>query len=165
MRKKKFHLPRQDGCHVTVMTGKRFRSIMLEVLRNNNAIRSSEFKRLLQYTVWWVNQSRQTSNSLAKAGQKIEKHSFIQMIIRNTPIILLWLCSLYHVRPILKLLSKLVNIFAVMFLTFEKIYSQTSNIRRICRRCSNYIYILDSSPDFNGFGRNNCNTRRETFKF
>ena len=28
-----------------------------------------------------------------------------------------------------------------------------------CRRCSNYIFILDLTPGFNGLGKGNCKTR------
>ena len=31
--------------------------------------------------------------------------------------------------------------------------------------CSNYIFILDLTQCFNGLGKDNCKTRRETFKF
>ena len=64
-----------------------------------------------------------------------------------------------------------------MHLHYIYIYRQISNISRTlvgnkilrgsrsiaCRRCSNYMYIfiLDSTPDFNGLG--NCKTRRITF--
>ena len=34
-----------------------------------------------------------------------------------------------------------------------------------CRRCSNYIFILDLTPDFNGLGKDNCKMRRKTLKF
>ena len=34
-----------------------------------------------------------------------------------------------------------------------------------CRRCSNYIFILDLTPGFIGLGKDNCKTRWETFKF
>ena len=34
-----------------------------------------------------------------------------------------------------------------------------------CRRCSNYIFTLDLKPGFNGLGKNNCKTIRETLKF
>ena len=34
-----------------------------------------------------------------------------------------------------------------------------------CRRCSNYIIILDLTPGFNGLGKDNCKTRRESLKF
>ena len=34
-----------------------------------------------------------------------------------------------------------------------------------CRRCSDYIFILELTPDFNGFGKDNCKMRQETFKF
>ena len=34
-----------------------------------------------------------------------------------------------------------------------------------CRRCSNYIFILDLTPVFNGLSRENGKTRRESFKF
>ena len=34
-----------------------------------------------------------------------------------------------------------------------------------CRRCSNYIFILDLTLGFNGLGKNNCKTRRETCQF
>ena len=62
------------------------------------------------------------------------------------------------------------------------LYRETSNISRnlscqwtclslrcswsiACRHCSNYIFILDLTPDFNGLGKNNCKTRRGTFRF
>ena len=35
----------------------------------------------------------------------------------------------------------------------------------VCRRCSNYIFIIDLTPDFNGLGKDNCKTRRESFNF
>ena len=31
--------------------------------------------------------------------------------------------------------------------------------------CSNYIFILNWTPGFSGFGKDNCKTRRETFMF
>ena len=34
-----------------------------------------------------------------------------------------------------------------------------------CRRCSNYIFILDLTPAFNGLGKDNDKMRQETFKF
>ena len=34
-----------------------------------------------------------------------------------------------------------------------------------CRCCSNYIFILDLTPGFNGLGKGNCKTRRETLTF
>ena len=58
------------------------------------------------------------------------------------------------------------------------IYRQTSNIRRtlvgnklvghsdvVGAACSNYIFILDLTPGFNGLGKKHCKTRRESFKF
>ena len=65
----------------------------------------------------------------------------------------------------------------------DRVYRQTSNIRRTlssgkyncsslrcswsiaCRRCSNYIFTLDLTPGFNLLHKDNCKTRRETFKF
>ena len=53
-------------------------------------------------------------------------------------------------------------------------YRKVSNIRRTslrcswsiaCRRYSNYIFILNLTPGFNGSGTGNCKTRRETFMF
>ena len=34
-----------------------------------------------------------------------------------------------------------------------------------CRRCSNYIFMLDLTPDFNVLEKDNCKTRWESFKF
>ena len=34
-----------------------------------------------------------------------------------------------------------------------------------CLCYSNYIIILDLTPGFNGLGKDNCKTRRETFRF
>ena len=34
-----------------------------------------------------------------------------------------------------------------------------------CRHCSNYIFILDLTPGFNGLNRDNSKMRRESFKF
>ena len=57
------------------------------------------------------------------------------------------------------------------------IYHQTSNISRtgwaitfLMTYCSwsitcRYIFILDLAPGFNGLGKDNCKTRRETFSF
>ena len=60
-------------------------------------------------------------------------------------------------------------------------YRQVSNIRHFsrwlncwslrcswsidCRRCSNYIFILNLTPGFNGLGKDNCKVGREAFKF
>ena len=59
-------------------------------------------------------------------------------------------------------------------------YPQTSNITCGCIRhtlvglrvasiesgcCSNYIFMLALTPGFNELGKENCKTRRETFKF
>ena len=35
----------------------------------------------------------------------------------------------------------------------------------VCRRCSNYIFIIDLTLYFSGLGKDNCKTRRESFKF
>ena len=43
-------------------------------------------------------------------------------------------------------------------------WRQISNISA-CRRCSNYIFILDLTPGTKGLGKDNCKTRREVFKF
>ena len=34
-----------------------------------------------------------------------------------------------------------------------------------CRHCSNYIFILNLTPGFNGLDKDNCKTRQETFSF
>ena len=34
-----------------------------------------------------------------------------------------------------------------------------------CQCCSNYIFILNLLPGFNGLGKDNCKMRQETFKF
>ena len=34
-----------------------------------------------------------------------------------------------------------------------------------CRHCSNYIFILDLTPGFNGLGKAKCKTRREALMF
>ena len=62
---------------------------------------------------------------------------------------------------------------------YKLTHRQTSNISLIrqyncwslrcnwsiaCRRCSNYIIILDWSPGFNGLRKDNCKARRESFK-
>ena len=61
-------------------------------------------------------------------------------------------------------------------------YRQVSNIRRTllailhcwslrcswsiaCRRCSNYIFILNLTPGFNRLGKDNYKIRREAYKF
>ena len=34
-----------------------------------------------------------------------------------------------------------------------------------CPRCSKFIFMLDSTPDFNGSGKDNCKMSQESFKF
>ena len=65
------------------------------------------------------------------------------------------------------------------FYALVGIYHQSSNVSRTlskncwslrcswsiaCRRCSNYFFILDLIHGFDGFGKDNCKTRRDTFK-
>ena len=70
-----------------------------------------------------------------------------------------------------------MHMFVGAILSFFS-YRKTSNIRRalvcnkrvdhsdvVCRRCSNYIFILDLTPGFDGLGKDNCKTRREQIKF
>ena len=57
------------------------------------------------------------------------------------------------------------------------VYRQVSNIRQLncwsprcswsiaCRRCSNYIFILNLTPGCNGLGKDNYKMRQEAFKF
>ena len=35
----------------------------------------------------------------------------------------------------------------------------------VCRRCSNYIFVLNLTPGFNGLGKDNYKMRWEAFKF
>ena len=58
----------------------------------------------------------------------------------------------WNVSPIPSSMSYLVSFMGIL----EKID---------CRRCSNYIFILNLTPGFNGLGKDNCKTRRETFVF
>ena len=44
-------------------------------------------------------------------------------------------------------------------------YRQVSNIMRRCRRCFNYIFILDLTPGFKGLDKDDRKTRGESFKF
>ena len=54
----------------------------------------------------------------------------------------------------------------------EMSYRQISNISHTsvgnaivyCRRCFKYTFILDLTPGLNGSDKNNCESRRETFK-
>ena len=90
---------------------------------------------------------------------------------------------LFHLRVSTFQENKLSNI---NFLTIwnlvlsRQIYRHASNIIRIVvgnkivdhadvvgayRRCSNYVFILNLTPGFNGLGKDNCTTRRETLKF
>ena len=38
-------------------------------------------------------------------------------------------------------------------------------IAHISRRCSNYIFILDLTPGFNGLSKDNCKTKRKKIQF
>ena len=35
----------------------------------------------------------------------------------------------------------------------------------VCRHCSNYIFILNLTPGFNGMGKDNYKMRQEAFNF
>ena len=53
----------------------------------------------------------------------------------------------------------------IMTLSMPLISSAFSMPIYACRRCSIYIFILDLTPSFNGLGKDNCKTRRETLRF
>ena len=55
--------------------------------------------------------------------------------------------------------------FSITFDDFSKFLSLTCSWSIACQRCSNYIFILDLTPGFNGLGKDNCKTRWETFQF
>ena len=45
---------------------------------------------------------------------------------------------------------------------------QVSRVSLVClekKRCSNYIFILNLTPGFNGLGKDKYKLRREAFKF
>ena len=44
-------------------------------------------------------------------------------------------------------------------------YHMSSSHTTACRRCSNYIFILDLTPGFKGLGKDDFKTRWESFKF
>ena len=51
------------------------------------------------------------------------------------------------------------------FLAINVLITQMYSWSIACRRCSKYIFILDSRPGFNRLDKDNCNARRETFRF
>ena len=85
-------------------------------------------------------------------------------------------------QPVLMKICWKSRLMSAKIFAAKRHYCQTSNIRRIlvwqwncwslrciwsiaCRRCSNYIFTLDLTPGFSGLGRDNCKTRRKSFKF
>ena len=84
--------------------------------------------------------------------------------------------------PFVRILKKTDRIITALHYSREKMHRQVSNIRCTlsgqlncwslrcswsiaCRRCSNYIFILDLIPGINILGKDNCKTRQETLKF
>ena len=57
--------------------------------------------------------------------------------------------------------SNIIGILEAIKLLITLMYCSWSSVDRLC---SNYIFILDLTPDFNRLGKDNCKTRRETFK-
>ena len=47
----------------------------------------------------------------------------------------------------------------------QRKYQSSPSLAFVRSSCSNYIFILDLTPGSNGLGRDNCKTRRESFKF
>ena len=61
-------------------------------------------------------------------------------------------------------LSKLSNLWYKLHLRQNYCWSLRCSWSIASWHCSNYIFILDLTPGFNGLGKDNCKTRRETFK-
>ena len=62
--------------------------------------------------------------------------------------------------------SLLSNLWYKLHLSRQwKYWSLRCNQSIACQQCPNYIFILDLTPGFNRLGKDNCKTRRETFKF
>ena len=66
---------------------------------------------------------------------------------------------------LLKKLQSLVNIWLIG--PWEKWYRKTSNISccLVCNKIVDHSDVVDLIPGFNGLGKGNCKTRRETFMF
>ena len=47
----------------------------------------------------------------------------------------------------------------------NKIVDHSDVVGATCRYCSNYIFILNLTPGFNGLGKDDCKTRGETLSF
>ena len=63
------------------------------------------------------------------------------------------------------MLSKSWDYITYFVQIFKACIIEDSERVSACRRCSNYIFILDLTPGFDGLGKGNCMMRRESFKF
>ena len=50
-------------------------------------------------------------------------------------------------------------LFEIVYTLKPLIEDTFVGIKIACRHCSNYIFILDLTSGFNGFGKDNCKTR------
>ena len=77
--------------------------------------------------------------------------------------------SPYLVRPSLLLRRPPEDLYSIIYPSETHVKHKSREISIcpivLCRRCSNYISILDLTSGFNWLGKNNCKTRRETLKF
>ena len=102
-----------------------------------------------------------------------------------------WVCSVHNMTIFINNVAKIYyhsnvllpreHVAQLPLPWLSTYYHQISNIRHlrvqlncwplrcswsiVCRRCSNYIFILDLTPGFNALGKDNCKTRQETFEF
>ena len=60
-------------------------------------------------------------------------------------------------------IDKLLCMISIGILNNIKEFEGPSKL--VCPRCSNCIFILDLVPGLNGLGKDNCKSRRESFKF
>ena len=76
-----------------------------------------------------------------------------------------WNCSNIDLNPILWYVQISSNLYYKFHLGRQwNCWSARRSWSIACRRCSNYIFILDSTPGFNVLGRGNCKTKQDTFE-
>ena len=149
----------------------RYMSVMASQITGNHSVYSTVYWGLQQSKCQkssevWADSSRK-GQLLQKVRHVFFRHWIPKMVASNVgEVTVCWGNLIQMHAPFVSnniIYRKVSNI--IRTLVGNKIVELRCSRSSACRRCSNYIFILYLTPGFNGFVKDNCKMRRETFMF
>ena len=122
------------------------------------------FQLALRHFIFWCNQLTETEYAsvnwaIISLDNDVSPRRQV-ILLTNASILLIWVFVTNFNETMLA-----IKTFSLRKMHFKMPSSKLWLVGLACRRCSNYIFILNLTPAFNGRSEDNCKRIQETSKF